>query len=153
VPMRVSAIAANLLFIAYGGLGPFYPVLVLHLILLPLNLGRLIEALGQTASASSPSLIEEWRRHGEAQPSACHRGHRSGCAYGELARPPIGRETVSLDGASKRGLAPGPPFSHPVFASLSCAVGLQRRPEAATACATISETGFPTAPMSRSSAS
>ena len=62
LPMRVSSIAASLLFIAYGGLGPFYPVLVLHLILLPLNIARLVQCLRQSTSAAPPSLIEEWRR-------------------------------------------------------------------------------------------
>jgi hypothetical protein len=42
-PMRISAIAANLFFIGYGALGLLYPVLFLHLILLPLNVARLIE--------------------------------------------------------------------------------------------------------------
>ena len=62
LPMRVSAIAANLLFIAYGGLGPFYPILVLHVILLPLNVGRLIECVRQSGTTPPSSLIDEWRR-------------------------------------------------------------------------------------------
>jgi len=62
LPMRVSAIAANVFFIAYGGLGPFYPVLVLHLILLPLNIGRLIQFVRLSGTTSPPSLIDEWRR-------------------------------------------------------------------------------------------
>ena len=65
LPMRVSAITANMLFIAYGGMGPFYPVLVLHLVLLPLNVARLIQQLAQRPkSEASPacSLIDEWRR-------------------------------------------------------------------------------------------
>jgi hypothetical protein len=35
LPMRVSAILANGFFIAYGWLGPLYPVLCLRLVLLP----------------------------------------------------------------------------------------------------------------------
>ncbi len=38
LPMRVSALAANVFFVTYGLLGSFYPVLVLHVLLLPLPL-------------------------------------------------------------------------------------------------------------------
>jgi CRP/FNR family cyclic AMP-dependent transcriptional regulator len=37
------AIASNLAFIAYGYLGELMPVLLLHLLLLPVNLHRLTE--------------------------------------------------------------------------------------------------------------
>lgn len=37
VPMRLAAMAANLSFISYGALADCLPVLVLHLILLPVN--------------------------------------------------------------------------------------------------------------------
>ncbi len=70
LPMRVAAIAANLLFITYGAVGPLYPVLVLHLVLLPLNAKRLMEQLNTAAQAQSPldvrrlnrTLLEDWRR-------------------------------------------------------------------------------------------
>jgi hypothetical protein len=42
--LRWSAVASNLAFIAYGALADLGPVLVLHLLLLPLNLARLREA-------------------------------------------------------------------------------------------------------------
>ena len=45
VPLRVIAIASNFLFIAYGYLNPAYPVLVLHVALLPLNIWRLRQML------------------------------------------------------------------------------------------------------------
>ncbi len=45
LPMRLSAIGANLCFILYGALGSLYPVLALHLILVPINVFRLIEDL------------------------------------------------------------------------------------------------------------
>ncbi len=45
VPLRVVGIASNVLFIAYGYLHPAYPVLVLHLVLLPLNFLRLRQML------------------------------------------------------------------------------------------------------------
>ncbi len=51
LPMRISAIAANLFFIGYGALGLLYPVLLLHLMLLPLNVLRLIQLLGQKHEA------------------------------------------------------------------------------------------------------
>ena len=41
MPMRVMAIGANVCFIGYGAMGPFIPVLALHVILLPVNLLRL----------------------------------------------------------------------------------------------------------------
>ena len=69
LPMRVSAIAANLFFIGYGALGPFYPVLALHLILLPLNIKRLVERRRRKLPVAAASgdrkvtLLEEWRIH------------------------------------------------------------------------------------------
>jgi hypothetical protein len=41
VPLRTFALASNVLFICYGILGHIYPVLLLHLILLPINLVKL----------------------------------------------------------------------------------------------------------------
>ncbi|MBM1170922.1 hypothetical protein [Microvirga arabica] len=41
LPMRIMAIGANVCFIGYGAMGPFMPVLVLHVILLPINVIRL----------------------------------------------------------------------------------------------------------------
>jgi CRP/FNR family cyclic AMP-dependent transcriptional regulator len=41
IPLRWVAIASNVAFIAYGFLGHLYPVLILHLLLLPLNAMRL----------------------------------------------------------------------------------------------------------------
>ena len=72
LPMRFSAIAANLFFIGYGALGLFYPVLVMHLILLPLNIARLLQQIGQDRAARGArqpephlTLVEEWRQKGE----------------------------------------------------------------------------------------
>ena len=45
VPLRILAIASNLAFILYGYAARIEPVLVLHLILLPVNLVRLADAL------------------------------------------------------------------------------------------------------------
>lgn len=49
-PMRISAIAANLFFIGYGALDLLYPVLFLHLVLLPLNVVRLVQLAQQATS-------------------------------------------------------------------------------------------------------
>lgn len=43
--LRATAIASNVAFIAYGALAAVHPVLLLHLVLLPVNVYRLIEAL------------------------------------------------------------------------------------------------------------
>jgi CRP/FNR family transcriptional regulator, cyclic AMP receptor protein len=45
VPLRVIAICSNVLFATFGILAHIYPVLVLHIVLLPVNGARLIEAL------------------------------------------------------------------------------------------------------------
>ena len=51
VPLRCMAIASNVAFIAYGVLADLGPVLVLHLLLLPVNVLRLA---GWRASPSTP---------------------------------------------------------------------------------------------------
>ncbi len=56
LPMRALAVGANFCFIGYGALGSYMPVLVLHLILLPINLVRLRALLGP-----SRTLAEERR--------------------------------------------------------------------------------------------
>jgi CRP/FNR family transcriptional regulator, cyclic AMP receptor protein len=43
MPLRVLAIASNLLFSSYGALAHIYPVMILHLILLPVNTVRLFQ--------------------------------------------------------------------------------------------------------------
>lgn len=45
LPLRSAALGSNVFFILYGALAGLAPVLVLHLILLPFNLFRLIELL------------------------------------------------------------------------------------------------------------
>jgi CRP/FNR family cyclic AMP-dependent transcriptional regulator len=45
VPLRLVGLASNVFFIAYGGLLIAYPVLILHVLLLPLNVLRLREML------------------------------------------------------------------------------------------------------------
>jgi CRP/FNR family transcriptional regulator, cyclic AMP receptor protein len=43
VALRLTAIASNLAFIAYGSLAGIDPVLLLHVLLLPLNAARLVQ--------------------------------------------------------------------------------------------------------------
>ena len=63
VHLRVAGIAANLAFIAYGVLGQVFPVLLLHLALLPLNLWRLRQLLQltrQIRELAGGRLSVEW---------------------------------------------------------------------------------------------
>ena len=53
VPLRVIAIFSNVLFATFGALSHIYPVLVLHLILLPVNVVRLIQILRLIQSISA----------------------------------------------------------------------------------------------------
>jgi fatty acid desaturase len=50
--LRWVAIASNLAFIAYGYLGSLAPVLLLHLLLLPVNVYRLTQLRGAQASSA-----------------------------------------------------------------------------------------------------
>lgn len=45
VPLRVVAIGSNVLFATFGALAHIYPVLVLHVILFPVNIVRLVQIL------------------------------------------------------------------------------------------------------------
>jgi hypothetical protein len=45
MPLRFIAIASNVAFMIYGYLGGMMPILLLHAVLLPLNAGRLSQAL------------------------------------------------------------------------------------------------------------
>ena len=67
LPMRFSALAANLLFITYGALGPYYPVLCLHALLLPLNVWRLVPVMpSRLLCSAEPSLLHQWRRRNDS---------------------------------------------------------------------------------------
>ena len=72
VSLRVVAIASNFAFIAYGALAGISPVLLLHVVLLPVNLLRLAE-----------SVRSALRRRAEAAKCAAGRCARS-------AEPPTG---------------------------------------------------------------
>ena len=63
IPLRIVGICSNCAFIAYGYLGGLYPVLILHVILLPLNGLRLREMLRltkQVRDAAQTDLKMEW---------------------------------------------------------------------------------------------
>ena len=59
--LRWVAIASNLVFIAYGYLGDLAPVLLLHMLLLPVNVCRLVQ-LRNARGRSDPT--EERNRNG-----------------------------------------------------------------------------------------
>jgi CRP/FNR family transcriptional regulator, cyclic AMP receptor protein len=62
LPLRIVAIASNVLFATYGAIAHIYPVLVLHLVLLPVNTARLVQILrlikGVRAAQRSDLSIE-----------------------------------------------------------------------------------------------
>ena len=63
VPLRVTAIASNLVFIVYGFAGGLYPVLFLHLVLLPMNVWRTVEMLRlvkRVETAAKGDLSVDW---------------------------------------------------------------------------------------------
>lgn len=63
IPLRVAGICSNCAFILYGYLGGLYPILTLHLILLPLNGLRLREMLRltkQVRAATQADLNMNW---------------------------------------------------------------------------------------------
>ena len=65
-PLRAVALLSNLLFIAYGYLGALYPVLVLHLALLPVNSWRIIQVIrliGSTERGATGFDISVLRPH------------------------------------------------------------------------------------------
>ena len=43
LPLRGLAIASNILFIVYGTAGQLYPVLLLHALLLPININKIVQ--------------------------------------------------------------------------------------------------------------
>src|ERR1041384_7786471 len=63
IPLRLVGICSNFVFILYSYLGGLYPVLILHIILLPLNCLRLREMLRltkQVRAATQADLNMEW---------------------------------------------------------------------------------------------
>jgi CRP/FNR family transcriptional regulator, cyclic AMP receptor protein len=58
ISLRVVAISSNVLFAAYGALVHIYPVLTLHIILLPVNLARLVQTLNLIKNAKVTQLSD-----------------------------------------------------------------------------------------------
>lgn len=50
VTLRMVAIASNIAFVGYGGLAHLWPILALHVLMLPLNGWRLSDALTEGAA-------------------------------------------------------------------------------------------------------
>ena len=91
IRLRLVAIASNVVFIIYAYMGHLVPILVLHILLLPLNVWRLFEvrqliakvrASAQTGMQAPelivPYLRSVWRSKGEAIFS---RGDDADCVY------------------------------------------------------------------------
>ena len=60
IPLRVTAILANVFFIAYGAIGHFMPVLTLHVVLLPVNSTQLAAHLRGRADGVELPLLVKW---------------------------------------------------------------------------------------------
>ena len=58
VPMRILALGANVCFIGYGAMGIYLPVLILHLVLLPINLVRLRTLVAELNSGTDGARQE-----------------------------------------------------------------------------------------------
>jgi len=63
IPLRVVAICSNVLFALFGALAHIYPVLLLHVILLPVNVVRLHQAIApEPATSFFRSFIRKARK-------------------------------------------------------------------------------------------
>ena len=65
IPLRVASIAANVLFIAYGGFKGIYPTILVNCVLLPLNFVRLRDMrqlIARVRHATEGDLNAEWLR-------------------------------------------------------------------------------------------
>jgi CRP/FNR family cyclic AMP-dependent transcriptional regulator len=83
IPLRVIGICSNCSFIVYGFLGELYPVLILHLLLLPLNglrLREMVQLTRQVREATHGDLNMDWvkpfssTRHVQAGEVLFHKG-------------------------------------------------------------------------------
>jgi len=107
--LRMVAIVSNLAFITYGVLGDVYPVLLLHLTLLPLNVWRLRQLLQLTrqikelsASRLSIEWLKPFSRHKAVQ--AGETLFRQGDAAAEVLFVLSGRfRAVEADVAMEQG--------------------------------------------------
>jgi CRP/FNR family transcriptional regulator, cyclic AMP receptor protein len=64
IPLRIAAICSNVAFIVYAAaLGPLYPILVLHAILLPINVWRtvgMLRLIRRVRRAAKGELSADW---------------------------------------------------------------------------------------------
>ena len=63
IPLRIVGICSSAFFVAYGYVAPAYPVLILHIALLPLNVFRLQQMLTlvrQVGAATAGDLNMDW---------------------------------------------------------------------------------------------
>jgi len=66
LPMRILAIEANICFIGYGVMGLFMPVLILHLVLLPINVVRLHAIVSLSRTDEDRQVAQQTDRTGVA---------------------------------------------------------------------------------------
>lgn len=62
LPLRFVAVASNLAFMSYGYIAQLYPIFLLHLVLLPLNIYRLFQiwdVLRRIRASQSPQLLAD----------------------------------------------------------------------------------------------
>jgi hypothetical protein len=57
LPLRGLAIASNILFIVYGIAGQLYPVLLLHALLLPINISKIVQLVRKNRFARRCHLL------------------------------------------------------------------------------------------------
>ena len=104
IPLRILALVSNVLFISYGYFGHIYPVLILHFILFPVNLVRLIQFRrlvrevrdAQREELSIQSLLPYViKRHFAAGQTLVRKGEKANRLYylidGELEITDIGK--------------------------------------------------------------
>jgi CRP/FNR family cyclic AMP-dependent transcriptional regulator len=76
IPLRIAALGSNVLFAAFGALAHIYPVMILHLVLLPVNTIRLVQIrrlmLGMSKAQSTDLSIES------LLPFMAHRTYKAG---------------------------------------------------------------------------
>ena len=63
VPLRGLAIASNVLFILYGIAGQLYPVLLLHAVLLPVNIVKIVRLRLQVRHLNDQQTRAGGQRH------------------------------------------------------------------------------------------
>ncbi len=70
IPLRIAALASNILFIAYGAALGLTPIWLLHLLLLPMNGCRLLQGLRLRRQGSAEPAVQPYR--GELGESNAH---------------------------------------------------------------------------------